>query len=353
MPGKLKLGIIGTGAIGNVHAAAFAAAGQTDLTAACDIHAGRLAATSDKFGVADRFGDYRKLLATDAEAVIVAVPNALHKEIAIAALQAGKHVLLEKPMALNARQAADIVAASKRAKGILQIGMIWRQHPANAVVRDFVARGLMGDIYHMRAVMIRRRGIPGLGRWFTTMAESGGGPMIDLGVHWFDGAMWMSGLWKPTSVSAKTYAKFGPRMRKYCYVGMWAGPPDFRGVFDVEDYSTGFVRFGAKATMSFEIVWAANAESESFIEILGTDGGTRIDGGKPLVIHTEHNGRVTDISPQFDEKANKFELQARAFADACHGKRPPAATAEQGLTVMKLIDAIYASSKADKEVAIK
>lgn len=353
MAKKLKLGIIGMGAIGNVHAAAHAAVGAAELVAVCDLLPEKLTAAKAKYNVPQTFEDYRDLLASDVEAVTVAVPNAVHHPIAVAALKAGKHVLLEKPMSVNAKLAADIVATAKNAKGILQIGMIWRQDPAAQVVREYVKKGAFGKVYHIRAVMTRRRGIPGLGGWFTTKSQSGGGPMIDLGVHWFDISMWMSGLWNPTSVSAKTYDVFGPRMRKYAYVDMWAGPPKFEGKFDVEDYSTGFVRFGNKATLSFEISWAGNNESQGWVEILGTEAGAKVLDGRPLVLLTEQNGRVADISPKFPARAQNFESQARAFVAACRGQRPPAATGEQGVVVLKLIDAIYASSKANKEVAIR
>jgi len=231
--------------------------------------------------------------------------------------------------------------------------MVRRQAPAAQVVRQYVEQGLFGEVYHMRAVMIRRRGIPGLGGWFTTKAASGGGPMIDLGVHWFDLVMWLSGQWAPTAVSAKTYAKFGKDMKEYKYVGMWAGPPKFDGVCDVEDYAAGFVRFGQKATMDFDIAWAANAHSDSYVEIMGDRGGARLMDGNPLRIFMEQEGRLVDVCPQLNEKVNTFEIQARKFVAACRGECPPAATGPQGLTVMKLIDAIYASSEANREVAIK
>ena len=353
MAKKLRLGIIGMGAIGNVHAAAHAAVGQADLVAACDIVPAKLDAAKAKYDVPQTFEDYHDLLATDVESVIVSVPNAMHHPIAIAALKAGKNVLLEKPMALNAKLGAEIVAAARKAGTVLQIGMIWRQDPAAQVVHEYVKKGAFGKIYHMRAVLTRRRGIPGLGGWFTTKSQSGGGPMIDLGVHWFDISMWMSGLWKPTSVSAKTFDVFGPRMEKYVHVDMWAGPPRFDGRFDVEDYSTGIVRFGKDATMSFELSWAGNNESQGWVEILGTEAGAKVLDDKPLVILTEHNGRVADISPKYPKGPQKFEAQAKAFVAACRRQKPPAATGEQGVTVMKLLDAVYASSKANKEVAIK
>ena len=352
MTEKLKLGIVGMGTIGTVHAAAHQAVGRADVQAICDINGETLAKTGDRFGVKNRFERYQELLESDVEAVMVCVGNTLHREMAVAALEAGKHVFLEKPMAMNAKEAADIVAAARTADTILQIGMVRRCAPEVRIARQWAEEGLFGQVYHMRTVMVRRRGIPGLGGWFTTMAESGGGPMIDLGVHWFDAAMHVSGLWKPTSVSAKTYAKFGPKMDQYKYVSMWAGPPKLDGVFDVEDYSTGFVRFGRQATLSLEIAWAANTEGESFIEILGDQGGVRIGGGSGLQLFTEHAGRLADIAPKYDDGQNSFETQAETFVAACRRESPPNATGAEGLTVMKLIDAIYASSQADAEVPI-
>ncbi len=353
MSKKLRIGIIGVGAIGKTHAKAFSSSGEAEIAAVCDINEEALREVGEKFDVKKRFTDYRKLLESDVEGVLVCVGNALHKEVAIAALEAGKHVFLEKPMALNSAEADQIVKVSENTKGILQIGMMRRQTPAAQTVRKWVEKGLFGKIYHMRTVLIRRRGIPGLGGWFTTKAQSGGGPMIDLGVHWFDLAMWVSDLWKPTSVSAKTYAKFGPDMRDYKYVRMWAGPPKFDGTFDVEDYSTGFVRFGKTATLSFEIAWAANAKGESYVEFMGDKGGTRLLDGNPLTIYTEHEGALADIAPRIDDRPNHYDLQAQTFISACRGESPPPATAQQGLVVMKLIDANYKSSELNKEVEIE
>jgi predicted dehydrogenase len=256
-------------------------------------------------------------------------------------------------MAMNAKEAAQIVAAGKASGKVLQIGMVRRQATEAAVVRELVEKGEFGDIYHMRCVLIRRRGIPGLGGWFTTKAQSGGGPLIDIGVHWFDAAMYLSGHWNPTSVSAMTYAKFGKDMKSYRYVGMWAGPPKFDGVCDTEDYAAGFVRFGTKATMNFEIAWACNAEESSYIDILGTKAGVRVFDGKPLKILTEQGGRIADVNPLFPDRGNVFHNQAKCFLAACRGECPPFATGEQGLTNMKLIDAVYKSAEVGKEVAIK
>lgn len=353
MAEKLKLGIIGVGGIGAIHAEAHQAVGETEIAAVCDVDGKVLAKAGKKFGVKQRFDDYRDLLKTDVEAVAVCVGNVLHKEMALAAIEAGKHLFLEKPMAMNAAEAAEIAAAAEKADTILQMGMAWRFNPASQVIRRWVEDGQFGQIYHMRSVLVRRRGVPGLGRWFTTKAEAGGGALIDIGVHWFDLPMYLSGLWSPTTVSAKTYAEFGPAMRDYTYVGMWAGPPNFDGVFDVEDYATGFVRFGRQATLSFEIAWAVNSEDASFVEILGDKAGVRAFDGKPLKLLTEHGGKLSDIEPKFDTKVNNYESQAASFVAACRGEHEPLATAQQGLAVMKLIDAVYASSEAGAEVKIE
>ncbi len=348
----LKVGIIGIGAIGQVHADAYKAAG-IGLAAVCDVDRTRLAEQCDRLGVRDRFTDYRKLLKTDIDAVSICVGNALHCRVAIDSLAAGRHILLEKPMAMNAAEASRILAAGRKARRVIQIGMVQRQRDSVQLARDYVARGMLGEIYHARTVLIRRRGIPGLGGWFTTRKMSGGGPLIDLGVHWFDAAMHISGLWKPTSVSAMCYAKFGTPMRNYVYDSMWAGPPRYDGVFDVEDYATGLVRFGRKATLSFEIAWAANSEDSAFVEVIGDKGGIRVLDGQPFTLLTEFNGKVANVKLNCDDSGNPFHEQARKFAAACSGRSAPAASPEEGLTVMKLIDAVYASSRQGREISIR
>ncbi len=352
MAKKLRVGIVGLGAIGTVHANAYKSVDEIEIAALCDVNEKAVGKASESFGVSNCFTDFNKFLKSDIDVVNVSVGNVLHKKCAIAALKAGKHVFLEKPMAMNSKEADAIVAAAKQARKVLQIGMVNRFNPGAMLIRDCFLKGMLGNVYHARAVLMRRRGIPGLGGWFTTKAQSGGGPMIDLGVHWFDLAMYLSDNWNPTSVSAKTYAKFGPRMEDYVYTDMWAGPPKLDGKFDVEDYSTGFVRFGKKATLSFEIVWACNTESPSFVELLGDKGGMRFSYEEASAVYTEVGGKIADVKLQYNKNANPFEGQARALVANCAGKKNEAATGQQGATVMRLIDAIYASSKADREVKI-
>ena len=351
---KVRIGIIGCGAIGSVHADAFAKVADAEVVALCDVIPDKLQAKAERHHVGKTYDDYHKLLADpEIDAVSVCMPNHMHAPIAIDAFKAGKHVFLEKPMALNAELGKSILAARDAAGKKLQMGMVWRQTPEAAVVKEAVDKGRLGEIYQMRVKMIRRRGIPGLGGWFTTKAMSGGGGLIDLAVHFLDLSMWLSSNWEPTRVSAKTYSKFGTPIRDYHYVSMWAGPPKYDGVFDVDDYAAGLVRFGGRATLSFEVAWACNAEPESYIELLGTKGGVKVGTKDGTVLHTELDGRLADVELFYDKTPDRFVLEMEKFVAAVQGRGEVAATGEEGVVTMKLLDAIYESSELDREVKIR
>ena len=350
---KVRIGIIGCGAIGSVHADAFAKVADAEVVALCDVIPDKLKAKAERHHVGKTYDDYHKLLADpEIDAVSVCMPNHMHAPIAIDAFKAGKHVFLEKPMSLNAELGKSILAARDAAGKKLQMGMVWRQTPEAVVVKEAVDKGRLGEIYQMRVKMIRRRGIPGLGGWFTTKAMSGGGGLIDLAVHFLDLSMWLSSNWEPTRVSAKTYSKFGTPIRDYHYVSMWAGPPKYDGVFDVDDYAAGLVRFGGKATLSFEVAWACNAEAESYIELLGTKGGVKVGSKDGTVLHTELDGRLADVELFYDKTPDRFVLEMEKFVAAVQGRGEVAATGEEGVVTMKLLDAIYRSSELDREVEI-
>lgn len=351
MSKKVKVGIIGVGTIGSVHAEAYAKVPDAQVVALCDILPDRLQEKGKRHGVTTLYAKYQDLLANpEIESVSVCVPNRMHAPIAIDALKAGKHVLLEKPMALNQTEGKAIVAARDAAKKVLTMGMVRRQSPDAEVIKQAIDAGKLGEIYQIRIRLIRRRGIPGLGGWFTTKAESGGGGLIDIGVHFFDLAMWTTGLWNPTRVSAKVYSKFGAPMKDYHYISMWAGPPKFEGKFDVDDYAAGLVRFGDKATLSFEVAWAANAKDEQMLEILGTKGGVVVGGDTVLL--TEVDNMMADIKLNFNKEGGGFPQEMAKHIKAVKGEAEPPATGEQGVIAMRLIDAIYKSSETNAEVAI-
>ena len=348
---KMKIGIIGAGTIGSVHADAYKKVGDADLVALCDILPDTLAEKAKRHGIPLTYATHHELLANpDIDGVSICVPNNMHAPIAIDALKAGKHVMLEKPMAMSTAEGEAICAARDAADKVLQMGMVRRQSADAEIVKKAIDDGKLGEIYQIRIRLIRRRGIPGMGGWFTTKAESGGGGLIDIGVHFFDLAMWATSLWNPTRVSAKTYAKFGSPMEDYNYIGMWAGPPNYEGTFDVDDYAAGLVRFGDQATMSFEVAWAANANDEQMLEILGTKGGIKVGGDTVLL--TEVDDMLADVKLKYDTKADGFAKELTKFVAAAKGEGEPAATGEQGVVAMKLIDAIYKSSKLNQEVVV-
>lgn len=349
---KIKIGIIGAGTIGSVHAEAYAKVADAELVALCDILPDRLKEKAARHHVAKTYATHQELLADpEIDAVSICVPNAMHAPIAIDALNAGKNVMLEKPMALNAKLGMDICAARDKSGKLLQMGMVRRQSPDAELVRELIDSGRLGEIYHIGIKQIRRRGIPGMGGWFTTKEQSGGGCLIDIAVHSLDLAMWVTNLWNPTKASAKTYSKFGLPMKDYHYVSMWAGPPKYDGTFNVDDYATGMVRFGNQATMVFEVAWAANAQPENYVEILGTKGGVKLAGADTVLL-TEFDNRLADIKLDYEKKNDGFAVELTKFVAAINGEGQIPATGDQGVIVMRLLDAIYKSCANNQEVDV-
>lgn len=354
MPG-LRYGIVGLGWIGMVHAEAIrAAVPEAEIAAVCDTQPERLEQRARELGVARRYRDFRQMIRSGGlDAVYVCVPNSLHREITLEALAAGMNVFCEKPMAVDAGQAREMAASAARAKRVLQLGMMSRQRPECRLVKSYIEEGFFGEIYRMAIVLRRHRGVPGLGGWFTTKATSGGGCLIDIGVHFLDLALWLTNKWSPRSVSAADYKVFGRKMRDYRFVDMWAGPPAYSGVCDVDDAAAAFVRFPDGATMSLDVSWALNARPETRLEIFGEKAGARLMDDGELTLITEMGGRLVEVVPQYAKDGDPYHAQARNFAAALRGAEQPAATAEQGVAVMELIDAIYRSSAEGREVTIR
>lgn len=351
---SIKLGIIGAGAIGEVHTQAAKRAG-IPVVGIADVNAKAAAALAGREGVAYHTGNIAELLASDADAVVVAVPNKFHAPLAIQAMQAGKDVLVEKPMALNLAECQEMVATAKKTKRILQVGFVQRYTASAIEARKWITKGKLGDIYHAKCNYYRRRGIPGLGGWFTTKGLSGGGPLIDLGVHIVDLSLYVTDFPKPVRVSGKVYANFGPRMKKYVYEGMWAGPPNYKGKFDVEDAAHALVRFDNGMTLEVNTTWAGNFPEgglQNVMGFFGDKGGITFQlGSNEIALATEQDGRNVDIKPALPPTDNWVE-QANTFAAAVKSRKPSHASGESGLCVQTILDAIYESSKQDREIEL-
>lgn len=351
MANPVRIGVIGCGSIGSYHIEKLVAAGAK-LVAVCDIDPDALQSAAKKFAVPNAMPDYRDLLALDElDAVTVALPNDLHAPVSIAALRAGKHVFCEKPMAMNVGECKQMIAAAAKARRVLQIGLVCRFHAEPQLVCQLRDEGKLGNIYHAQAISTRRRGVPGRGGWFTTKARSGGGPLIDIGVHILDLTTWMMGQPRPVAVSAQTFRKFIQR-DDYACTGMW-GKPVAGGPTDVEDYATAMIRFANGATCHLECSWAANiGEDVTHCQVLGDKAGVSLDlGSKGLSLHGQDGSLLTDTKPLY-RKREGFVEEFKAFIASCQTGKRAAIPGEHGQYVQALLDGIYRSAKARREVAI-
>lgn len=198
------------------------------------------------------------IMRDDVDAVIIAVPNHGHAPLAIYALEMGKHALIEKPMGLNAVAAKEIVRAQKRTGRSVMVAHQMRWEWLSLQVRQQIERGELGRIYTAKTGWYRRKGIPGWGTWFTQQSLSGGGPLIDIGVHMLDLAFFLMGEPKPVSVYGAAYAEFGPRKKG---IGTW-GKPDWNGIFDAEDLATALIKMEDGSTLTLEVSWAVHMDTD-------------------------------------------------------------------------------------------
>jgi len=352
---SINLGVIGAGGISRAHINAAKAVG-VNLVGITDVNGEQAKKTADEYGIGYHTDDCSALLSRDdIDAVVIGVPNKFHAPLTIDALNAGKDVLIEKPMAMNADLCQQMIDAAKANDRILQVGFVQRYSSVAVTAKQFIDAGRLGNIYHAKANYYRRRGIPGLGGWFTTKALSGGGPLIDLGVHIIDLAMYLMHFPKPVRVSGKVYANFGKDMKNYLYESMWAGPPRLDGTCDVEDSAHALVRFEGGATMEINTTWAGNIPDDSLpnvIGFLGDKGGATFQlGGDAVAIATEEEGHNVDLKPKLRPVVG-FEEQMRNFAGNVKNRTQPHASGETGKTIQSILDAIYASSEQDREVEL-
>jgi predicted dehydrogenase len=343
----VNIGVIGAGGIANAaHLPSYKTCPNANVVAICDINETALHDTQAKFDIPHAFTDYHELLQMeDIDAISVCTPNYVHKDPAIAAMRAGKHVLCEKPLAMNAQEGEEIVAVSKETGKQCMVGFVSRFGADAQTLKRFIDAGELGDIYYARAQYLRRRGIPGWGV-FGQKEKQGGGGLIDIGVHALDLALWLMGYPKPVSVSGISVAKFGTREGVVGLMGQWDV-----STFTVEDFGAGFIRFENGSVLVLESSFCLNMKPESLrqIELFGDIGGATID---PVAIYSEKHGVLTDLTPAHVPPTKGFELEIGAFVDAVANGTPVPTPATDGVVVNRIIDAIYESSELGREVRI-
>ena len=350
---KLRIGVIGCGGIFNaVHLPAYVAMDNVEIVAVCDIIEERAQKAAKTFTDAAVYTDYKDVIAReDIEAVDICTPNYLHPIIACAAMEAGKHVFSEKPDSPTVEGVLKMKETSEKTGKILMVMRNNRYVPASAFARKYIQDGEAGEIYAAHCGWQRRRGIPGKGGWFTTKAQSGGGPLIDLGVHMIDLALWLMGNPKPVAVTGCTYSKFAGNDVSDSDNSKF-GDKAADGVYDVEDLAMGFVRMDNGACLTIECSWASNIEKERrFVELYGTKAGLKWDT-EHLTLFEERGGTLVDSVPKMPAVSKGHEMNLRHFVDVVLNGEKPMFVPEQGVDMVKLLCALYESAATGKEVQL-
>lgn len=356
---KLKIGIIGCGGIANgKHMPALKReADRAEMVAFCDLIPERAQKAAADYGAegAKVYTDYRELLSDSSiDVVHVCTPNRSHCEITVAALEAGKHVMCEKPMAKTAADAERMLEAAKRTGKKLTIGYQNRFRPDSLLLKSVIERGDLGEIYLGKANAIRRRAVPTWGV-FLNEYEQGGGPLIDIGTHALDLTLWMMNNYEPESVMGQTFRRLADQKETGNAWGDW--DPE---KFTVEDSAFGFIRMKNGAVIELESSWALNTRrsEEATTTLCGTKAGADMHDG--LWINRVEWGRQVEIRPNLSAGGAAFYEGAQNSAPEsveCHQwlsaileDKEPTVLPEQALTVTRILEAIYTSAKTGKPV---
>jgi predicted dehydrogenase len=349
----IKVGMIGAGAIADDHCSGISRYEGAVLAAVADISAERRNDLKKRYSIAKAYATWQDLVADpDLDAVAIALPNALHAPVSLAALRAGKHVLLDKPFALSYAEAKQVVDTAKRCKKVFMLGMNQRYREDSQSLKTMVVRGDLGEIYHAKAFWNRRAGSPKFGTWFVNKKLSGGGCMLDIGVHYLDLALHLMGNWEPVSVSGQVYGKFGHRGIGEGGWGKSDRNPKLK--FNVDDFATALIRFRNQATLELNASWVLHQEQgdRNNVELFGTKAGASLAPLK-LFRQAKQTGEFEVVQPQNVKIPHRYANRQANWLDVILGKDKPLATVEQSLMVQRVLDAVYASSASGREVRIK
>jgi len=344
---KLRLGFIGVAGIAGFQLKNLAHRKDVRYVAICDVNEEAMAKKKEEYGFEQTYTDWKEMFAkADLDAVSICTPNYLHYRATLDALNAGCHVMVEKPMAMNAREAQEMVETAKKVGRELIVGFQFRFDPKTQMIKHAVDAGTLGDIVYARVWALRRRGIPNWGM-FVNRQLQGGGPMIDIGVHAIEMTHFAMGSPGPVAASGETYTYIGnqPSDAVECTWKGW----DYKN-YTVEDLATGYVRFENGATMTIEASFAAHTSPEGMdFTLMGTKGGAHYGTGK---LFYDRDGYMFDATPAYLPPNDMFKVKMDSFIDCVlHGK-PNRAPGEHGLMIQKILDAIYKSAEAHREVAI-
>lgn len=343
---QLKIGVVGAGNISrNAHLPAYKKVSNAKVVAICDINIELAKQAAKDFGIPEYYGSIEEMLEkADIDAVDICTWNNGHSTCCVAAAKAGKHVLCEKPMAVNLDEAKKMEAAVKEAGVNFMLAVPGRFTNQNLYLRNAIENGEFGDVYFAKTQYIRRRGTPS--GWFTDKKTAGGGPVIDIGIHGIDAAWYIMGCPKPVRVSAQTYSNIGDYQTKG--VDRWHGQSCPDNQFDTEDSGAGIIHFENGASMLFEASWAINGEAKSQTEVFGSKAGAQLN---PLKIFGERNGYLSDDSVTVNSN-DKFADELAHFAECVLEGKQTRYPLEQAVQMQQILDGIYASAATGKETVL-
>jgi len=343
-----KVGFIGAGGIAHTHATNYKKVDGVEIVAAADVSDKALGKFKEAFTGVKTYPDYKVMLAKHPEidAVSVCTPNGLHAQNSIDALNAGKHVLVEKPMAMNAKEGQAMIDAARKNDKQLIVAFQYRFEPKSRLIRRQVDEGRFGTIMYARAQALRRRGIPNWGV-FGRKDLQGGGPMIDIGVHIIEATHYMMGAPRPVAAFGNTWTFMGNQPSDV--LSMW--PNWDHKTYTVEDFAVGMIRFETGAMLAIEASFVAHIEKDIFnCNLFGEKAGANWEAAQ---IYRDDAGYMFNTTAAYVGSWDHFGYKIKHFVEVCQGLRPNEAPAEHGLMVQKMLDGIYASSAAGKEVNIE
>ncbi|MGI6653684.1 MAG: Gfo/Idh/MocA family protein [Christensenellales bacterium] len=345
---KLRVGVVGAGNIAcSAHLPAYQALSEVaEVVAIADKNLDRAWEMAAKFGIPQAFDSTEALLAgADVDMIDVCVWNHAHAEVVCASAEAGKAILCEKPLADSLESARRIEAKVKGAGVPFMCAMSARWSPAAQLLKAMIEAGELGNIYYAKTGYIRRRGTP-IG-WFTDKSKSGGGPVIDIGVHNIDCTWFLMGRPKPTRVSASIYSPIGNFKTRG--VSRWQAVDSDVTAFDTEDSATALIHFENGATMFVEVSWAINLPDRRYTEIVGDKAGASLD---PFVIYGENAQHYLTDNYPVTFKTNNYEQEIGHFIRCLNTGETPISPLADGLYVQTMLDAIYTSARLGREIEL-
>lgn len=332
---NLRIGLVGVGAAAQInHIPALKRTEGLELVALCDRDSEKVERVAQKFQVPRAHSRFDDLLADEEiDAIDVCTPNYLHAPMSIAALEAGKHVLCERPLGRSAEEASAMFKAAKKADRLLLCAVQSRFRPDAQLLRKFVEQGDLGAVFYAKAGWLRQRTHWDSDEWRRQKRESGGGVVLDLGFQMLDLALWMLGHPAVESVTASAH-----RLSKG----------------EVEDNAIAFLRLETGATLTLEVTWGLLMEKDfAYLNLFGAGGAALLN---PLRIHKGMHGTLVNVTPTMETPRNQYrqsmDAQIAHFSEALRKNVKPMGGAEEMMPVMELMDAVYRSAEQGKEVEL-